>query len=227
MKDLFVVYGSESRLLSDIYERKNTIFLKIFNNQIPLKIKNTHFVNNISDFKAKFEELLLNFEFKRIIFLGAAFKNQNQLFFGEKIEDIRHMIDTNISKYVELIHYILPFMLKKKSGQFIYLSSFRSQQTSKGTTIYSASKAFGEKFFEIIGKEYASKGVFSTSIRMGYFDGKMLEKMDTEISKKLLQNIGLRRLGNGKDLVDTVEYIINNNYTNGSVIDLTGGINFN
>ena len=62
---------------------------------------------------------------------------------------------------------------------------------------------------------------------MGYFDGKMLEKMDTEISKKLLQNIGLRRLGNGKDLVDTVEYIINNNYTNGSVIDLTGGINFN
>ena len=132
-----------------------------------------------------------------------------------------------MNSYLTLTHFLIPKMLKIKSGQFIYLSSFRSQQTSKGTSIYSASKAFGEKFFEIIGKEYGSRGVYSTSIRMGYFNGKMLDKMDPKIAENLLNNIANKRLGNSKDLKEAVEYIINNNYTNGSVMDLTGGINYN
>ena len=137
------------------------------------------------------------------------------------------MIETNITNYIEYTHFLLPYMLKLKAGQFIYLSSFRAVHTSKGISIYSSSKAFGEKFFEIIGKEYGSKGVFSTSIRMGYFDGKMLRKLDPKLSNDVIYKIANRQLGSSRDLNKTIEYIIQNNYTNGSIIELTGGINYN
>ena len=190
-------------------------------------MNNSLSVNSFNAFKTEFKKLLHQNSFERIIFLEQAFKNQNQLFFAEKFEYISEMIDTNINNYLKFTHFLLPFMLKIKSGKFIYLSSFRSQETSKGTSIYSSSKAFGEKFFEIIGKEYGSKGIYATSIRMGYFDGKMLEKMDPKISNNLMFKIGNRRLGNSIDLYETLEYIIRNDYTNGGIIELTGGINYN
>ena len=140
---------------------------------------------------------------------------------------LKNMIETNIANYVEYSHFLLPYMLKLQAGQFIYLSSFRAVHTSKGTSLYSASKAFGEKFFEILGKEYGSKGVFSTSIRMGYFDGKMLSDLDEKISNELIYNIANRKLGSSEDLNKTIEYVIQNNYTNASIIELTGGIIYN
>jgi hypothetical protein len=41
--------------------------------------------------------------------------------------------------------------------------------------------------------------------------------------KKKFNNI---RLGNKDDLVKTIKFILENNYLNGGVIELTGGISF-
>ena len=117
-------------------------------------------------------------------------------------------------------------MKKIKSGQFIYLSSFRSLHTARGISLYSASKAFGEKFFEVIGKENGAFGVFSCSIRMGYFDGRMTNVMGDEKIASFKLSIGNRRLGNEKDLINCIKYILDNPYTNGGAIDLSGGISF-
>ena len=148
--DLFIVFGSESRLLNQVYKRKNTFFLKIYNNTKPLIKTNALSADSFDSFKESFNKLIVNQNFKKIIFLGSAFKNQNKLFFGENKSSLDEMIETNIQNYIQYTHFLLPFMLKLKSGQFIYLSSFRSQQTAKGLSIYSASKAFGEKFFDVM-----------------------------------------------------------------------------
>ena len=53
--------------------------------------------------------------------------------------------------------------------------------------------------------------------------------MTTELDEKKLKGIrlnsGNRRLGQAKDLINAINYILENNYTNGGVLDLTGGIN--
>jgi NAD(P)-dependent dehydrogenase (short-subunit alcohol dehydrogenase family) len=116
-------------------------------------------------------------------------------------------------------------MLKIKSGNLIYLSSFRSKVSSRGISLYASSKAFGEMFFETIGKEYGTLGVNSSSIRMGYFDGRMTLELNDQRLKAIKLNAGNRRLGNSKDLINAINYILANDYTNGGVIDLTGGIN--
>ena len=224
--NLYVVYGSETELLKDVFNFKDSYFIRIYNNRVPQKLDNASDVNNVEDFKKVFIEKFNDLKPKRIIFIGAAFLTQKSLFLSETQDNIDKSLDVNILKYVQYCHFILPYMMKIKSGNFIYLSSFRAQSTARGITLYAASKAFGEKFFEVLGKENAAFGVNSTSIRMGYFDGRMTNVMEADKIKQFKLSIGNRRLGSASDLVNTIQFILDNNYVNGGAIDLTGGISF-
>ena len=224
--NLYVVYGSETELLQGVFDFEDSYFIRIYNNRVPKKMDNASDVNTFEDFKKTFDEKFKELGPKRIIFIGAAFLTQKSLFLQETKENISKSLDVNIFQYVQYCHFILPYMVKIKAGNFIYLSSFRAQATARGITLYSASKAFGEKFFEVLGKENAIFGVYSTSIRMGYFDGRMTNLMDPAKIKQFVLSIGNRRLGSADDLVGAIKYILSNPYTNGGAIDLTGGISF-
>lgn len=226
MVNLYIVYGSETELLEDIFTFEDSYFIRIYNKRVPKSLKNSSDVNGFEEFKEVFDKVFKEISPKKIIFIGAAFLTQKNLFFQEKLDDIKKSLDVNIFQYVQICHFILPYMIKIKAGNFVYLSSFRSQTTSRGVSIYSSSKAFGEKFFEVLGKENAIFGVNSVSIRMGYFDGRMTNLMESDKIKKFTLSVGNRRLGNKTDLIEAIKFVINNSYTNGGTIDLTGGINF-
>jgi 3-oxoacyl-[acyl-carrier protein] reductase len=226
MTNLFIIYGSESEILKEVVTYPNSYFIRIHNNNVPKKLLNATDVNSFENFKTAFHEVLESKNVEKIIFLGAAFLTQKHLFMQEKWDDIKKSLDVNILSYVQYCHFLLPFMLKIRSGHFIYLSSFRSTVSSRGISLYSPAKAFGEKFFEVVGKENAAFGVYATSIRMGYFDGRMTNLMGEEKIKKYRLSVGNRRLGTGADLYDAIKFILNAPYTNGGVIELTGGINY-
>lgn len=109
------------------------------------------------------------------------------------------MLASNIQSYVNITYFLIPFMLKIKKGNFIFLSSFRALLGSKGTSIYSASKAFGETFFQTLGKEYGPVGIYSNVIRLGFFDGKMTDYFKDQEKNEIIKNLGLRKLGDNTD----------------------------
>ena len=226
IKNLFIVYGSETALLKKLFNFENSYFLRIYNKKAPEKLKNAIDLNNFEDFKISFNNLINEKTPKKIIFIGAAFLTQNKLFISETESHINKMIEVNIQNYVKYCYYILPQMKKIGSGQFIYLSSFRSKNTTRGTSLYSASKAFGEKFFEVLGKENGVFGIYSVSIRLGYFDSRMTNMFDPDKIKQFKISIGNRRLGTQEDLINCIKFLLINPYTNGGAIDLTGGINY-
>ena len=80
---------------------------------------------------------------------------------------------------------------------------------------------------EIIGKENAAFGVNSGSIRMGYFDGRMTNMMSEDKIKGFKMSVGNRKLGTSENLTKAIDFMIENNYTNGGTIELTGGISYN
>ncbi len=226
MVNLYVVYGSETQLLKDLYDFDDAYFIRIYNNRVPAKMDNATDVKDFEQFKKVFDEKFKSLNPKKIIFLGAAFIVQHGLFVRETKETIASALDTNVLKYVEYCHFLLPYMTKIKSGNFIYISSFRAVTNARGISLYSAAKAFGEKFFEVIGKENGAFGVYSTSIRLGCFDGRMIKVLGEDKIKQLVLTVGNRKLGTPSDLIEAVKFVLNNNYTNGGVIDLTGGISF-
>ena len=40
-------------------------------------------------------------------------------------------------------------------------------------------------------------------------------------------SVGNRKLGTSEDLIEAINFIIDNKYSNGGTIELTGGISFN
>ena len=224
---LYVLFGSQSKLLKDIKLQKKGTFLRIYNSKRPIKSENCVDVHLTTEFFIQFPEIFNNKKYTSIVFIGAATTPiNNKLFISMSKSEIQKSISTNIEDYVDLAYYLLPYMIKVKSGYFIFLSSFASQHTSKGSSLYSASKAFGETFFEVLGKEYGSLGINTLNIRLGCFDGGLFENMDEVSKKKFISSIALKRLGSKKDIENTIDYFINTPYLNSGVIELNGGLNY-
>jgi len=223
--NLVIVYGSESSLLNPLYQDDN-FYLRIYNNEIPKPIKlsvDLHF-NKISEIGCNLKKIQHENLIDKVIFIGAAFQSENSLLINQTDESIDALIDANIRSYLIITRDIIKNVDLSKEKIFIYLSSFRSYAPTPGATIYSSSKAFGELLFKSINLEYSRIKLRSSVIRMGYFDGRMLLHFDEVSQEALRKKISLKRFGCGKDLVDCINFIVENPYTAGGVIDLTGGI---
>ena len=55
MKNLFIVYGSETKLLKNLFDFDNAHFIKIYNKRIPIKQKNVFSTGNFENFKKYFQ----------------------------------------------------------------------------------------------------------------------------------------------------------------------------
>ena len=223
MSRLYVVYGSEASVLTSFMNNVGGAVFRIYNQKKPAPKGNCVDVL-IGDFKSTFQKYCDSENIKEVIFIGAAFSTQSSLMIGETDESIQRQLTTNITNYVMLAKAVLPIMIKNKFGRFVYLSSFRSETITRGTSLYSASKAFGEVFFKGLGVENGAFGVSSTSIKMGYFDGTMLEDFTTEQIASIKRSIGCRRLGSPEDLEAAIYFCIENFYLNGGALELNGGI---
>lgn len=223
-----IIYGSESNILENYYNEEKDCIIRLYNNRVPNPKKNCIDIKfssqNFSILKNELDKILPNI--KKLIFLGVAFASDKNLLKLSSDQDIEELIKVNINNYVKLSKFILEYMLKVKSGKFIYLSSFRSKNPTRGTAIYSASKAFGESFFKTLGMEYGMFNITSHIIRMGYFDGRLLDNLTKEKKTEIVKRISKGRLGNSKDLIELVRFLEDHDYTNSGVIELNGGLDF-
>jgi NAD(P)-dependent dehydrogenase (short-subunit alcohol dehydrogenase family) len=223
--NLFIVYGSESSLLNHLYQ-ENNFYLRIYNNEIPKQIKlsvDLHY-DNLAEIGQILRKIQKENLIDKVIFIGSAFQSENSLLINQTDETIESLIDVNIKSYLKVSRDIIKNIDISKEKIFVYLSSFRSNAPIPGTSIYSSSKAFGELLFKSMNQEYSRINLRSSVIRMGYFDGRMLLYFDETSQDKFRKKISLKRFGKGIDLVNCINYIVENPYTAGGVIDLTGGI---
>lgn len=226
---LVVIYGSESNILKDYYlENHESLIIRLYNNRVPDPKDNCIDINfSKKNFDILNKEITKIYpKLSQITFLGVAFASDNNLLMLSKDKEISNLIQINIENYIFLSKFLLDFMIKLNAGKFIYLSSFRSINPTRGTAIYSASKAFGESYFKTIGMEYGKFNISSHIIRMGYFDGRLLDNLSSKKKEEILKKISKGRLGNSRDLASLIRCLENNDYTNSGVIELNGGLDF-
>lgn len=223
----FVIFGSESALVQSFVNSidETSQVIRIYNKQIPKPKQNCVDISSIDKINDAINKLNpLNIT--RIAFIGVVSRTQNSLFLADTLKNVKDTLDVNIVSYVELIHRLLPYMVRNKYGRLVYLSSFRSEHRGRGSSVYSASKSFCESFFSSIGKEFGGLNIVSSSIRMGYFEGGMSDSISKKIMDQYLKKVALRRKGSASELSNAIWFALLNPYTNGGVIDLDGGIAF-
>lgn len=225
-----ILYGSESDLIKDIFKGGDDCkIIRIYGSKVPSFDKNSININGTSENMVS-EVLDAVAEAKKgdeIIFIGAAFLSDNSLLVSLGKDAMNKLLNLNVLSYVTLVASLLPLMVRIRSGNFIYLSSFRSINPTKGALIYSASKAFGESFFVGIAREYGRYGIRSNSLRMGYFDGRILSSLGGEDAIQKVRNRSqLKRLGSAEDLRKAILFCIESPYTSGGILDINGAMDF-
>lgn len=225
--NLYVVYGSEASLLKNIYTNDN-YYLRIYNTSAPLHAPNCLDVpvGEISSLGQLLKKITKTTVFEKIIFIGAGFFSENKIFVQLSSDDLKKSVQTNIVNYLEILQILIKNTPLKIEKVFIYLSSFRSKNPTTGTSLYSASKAYGEILFISLAKEYGRMNLRTVIIRMGYFEGRMLEIFDPEESEATLKKIALKRFGSSEELAKAIEFGISNTYLSGGAIDIDGGISY-
>ncbi|MFB9887453.1 SDR family oxidoreductase [Balneatrix alpica] len=108
-------------------------------------------------------------------------------------------------------------------GCIINISSI-SRAGNIGQTNYSASKAGVAAMTVTWAKELARFGIRSVAIAPGFIGTDMVLSMKPEALSKIEGMIPAGRLGTPQEIAHTVAYLLENDYMNGRVIEMDGGL---
>jgi 3-oxoacyl-[acyl-carrier protein] reductase len=116
-------------------------------------------------------------------------------------------------------------ILNKERGLIINISSI-SAQGNMGQSAYSASKAAVEALTKTWSKELGMFKIRCACIAPGFMDSPSTrESLSENMLSKWQKSIPIGRLGELDELLSAVEFIIRNDYFNGKVLALDGGLN--
>ncbi len=181
-------------------------------------------VRSFEDVSNWVNEILDESESDKLVLINCAGITYNS--FGHKSDLIKwqNVIEVNLIGCFNCIRAILPHMRKANYGRIINLSSIVAQKGIPGTSAYAASKSGLWGMTKALSAENAEKNITINSINLGYFDIGMIDQVPTKNLEDLVDNIPVKRLGKPKNIIKTVDYIIENTDLCGASIDVNGGL---
>jgi NAD(P)-dependent dehydrogenase (short-subunit alcohol dehydrogenase family) len=139
---------------------------------------------------------------------------------------INGQIDVNIKGTINVVSSCLPSMRENNFGRIILISSVLAEKPVVSTSIYSGCKGFLDSFSKTVALENANKNISCNTIQLGYFDGGMTYKIPEHVRENILNSIPSKRWGQIDELENTIRFLINTPYVNGTNLKINGGIDF-
>ena len=152
----------------------------------------------------------------------------NPLSRGDKrhSRDLWHqVIDVNLNSAFYLGSTVADHMLQMRiKGVIINVSSI-SAAGNAGQSAYSASKAAVEALTAVWAKELAPFGIRSAAVAPGFIKTKGAnEALEKKYLEDWISRTPLRRSGEINEVVDAILFCIKNDFFNGRVLSLDGGL---
>jgi 3-oxoacyl-[acyl-carrier protein] reductase len=118
------------------------------------------------------------------------------------------------------------FMMRKKFGRIVNISSVSGVIGNAGQTNYSASKAGLIGMTKTIARELAKKNVTANCIAPGFINTEMARKVPAAMLAAAKQAIPMRKLGAVEDIARAVAFLADDNsgYITGQVLCVDGGM---
>ncbi len=147
------------------------------------------------------------------------------LFQDVKNEDINRIFNINLKAPIIITKKLLKFMISKKEGNIINISSVWGETGGSCEAVYSATKAGLIGFTKALAKELAPSHIRVNCISPGVINTKMISSFsDSEISA-LKDEIPMGRLGLPEDIANAAYFLASENaeYITGEVLKVNGG----
>jgi len=151
---------------------------------------------------------------------------RDSLILRMKEEDWDEVIGTNLKGTFNMIKAVAPVMVKARHGSIINITSVSGLRGMAGQVNYSASKAGIIGLTKALARELASRNVRVNALALGFIETTMIEDLDEEYRKTLLQNIPLGRFGNVAEIAAIASFLLSSksDYITGQVIQVDGGL---
>lgn len=143
-----------------------------------------------------------------------------------KEDDFESVINVNLKGTFNVTKNVVPYMIKKRNGKIVNLSSVVGVSGNSGQSNYAASKAGIIGFTKSIAKELASRGILANCITPGFIRTDMTNVLSDSIKEQINIQIPLKRMGEAKEVADAVYFLgsDNNTYITGQVLNVDGGM---
>ncbi len=117
------------------------------------------------------------------------------------------------------------FMLRKKTGRIINISSVVGHTGNPGQIPYTMVKAGLDAFTKSLAQELAGREITVNSVAPGFIETDMTEALPEDVKLAILTRIPQQRMGTPQEVADVVAWLATRaSYVNGGVIHVNGGL---
>lgn len=136
------------------------------------------------------------------------------------------VLNTNLKGVYHCTKAVARYMMKRKSGKIVNLTSVVGLTGNIGQANYAAAKAGVIGFTKSIAKELAARGVQVNAVAPGFIDTDMTAVLTDEIKKSMVEKIPLARLGAAEDVANAVAFLVSEDasYITGQTLNVDGGM---
>jgi 3-oxoacyl-[acyl-carrier protein] reductase len=134
-------------------------------------------------------------------------------------------MECNINGAYNYCFNSLKYMMKKKQGVIINISSVSGQHPGKGQAAYSTSKGAIESFTKVLALEYGHYNIRVNAIAPGFIETEIHNPILPEVKNEILKRTPLGRYGSISDITNATLFIASDNasYITGITLYVTGG----
>jgi 3-oxoacyl-[acyl-carrier protein] reductase len=141
------------------------------------------------------------------------------------IENWRKVIEVNLNAVFYITANVVEQLTQRRQPGIIINISSISAQGNIGQSAYAASKAGVEALTKTWSKELGMFRIRTAAIAPGFFNTPSTkESLSEAMLSKWQKSVPLGRLGELEELLNAVRFVIENDYFNGKILSLDGGL---
>lgn len=165
-------------------------------------------------------------KFKNIdVLINNAGIDQIKPFMDITDEDWNNIMNVNLNSVFYCTQEVLHNMIHNKKGCIINISSIWGVTGASCEVHYSTSKAAVDGLTKALAKELGPSNIRVNSIAPGLVDTDMNKDITVEEIEELKKEIPLGRIAKPEEIVKSIKWLIEDEYTSGQVISINGGWN--
>jgi 3-oxoacyl-[acyl-carrier protein] reductase len=139
--------------------------------------------------------------------------------------DVRFVLETNVLGSFNMTRAVAPFMISKRRGKIVNISSVAGEKGGRGQTNYAASKGAINAFTRSLAVELAPRNINVNAVAPGVIETEMSRDVRERAGDQVTSRILLRRIGRPEEIANAVWFFASRyaDYITGQILHVDGG----